>query len=351
MLLLLFNRLMIVSGQSGAAASARDIALPVLIVSGILLIISIAVILLYPRISRVVKWFARVPSSLKTILAGSASPAEAETLGGVVADGGYAYDARQHIFYSRDDAWQRRIGYCRLYDEAAALTGMIIDCEPVTFEYGGKKWLIEFWKGQYGMMTGCEAGVYCTTRPEFNIPGIFRGTFYDCAGDDDMLHMACVLYKNGRRLFYRSAKHWWLTGFVLAEFSEPSELVMDFRCTLKDSAMRDQYVKALLRTGYQLGELNIRGNSVALVFDKPRSPQPYTRTPELERLTQARNKFLCDRFNDIAKAYKTLPEGLSAVREADADIYEKVKLVRGSDKMLKIYKTLSGFSGLPLPRV
>ena len=45
--------------------------------------------------------------------------------------------------------------------------GMIIDCEPVRFYYGGKKWLIELWKGQYGMTTGCEIGVY--TAPVYDV--------------------------------------------------------------------------------------------------------------------------------------------------------------------------------------
>ena len=55
---------------------------------------------------------------------------------------GYAYDQSQGIFVSILHAWQRDFGYCRLYDEAAALFSMIIDCEPIYFSYGGKRWLI-----------------------------------------------------------------------------------------------------------------------------------------------------------------------------------------------------------------
>ena len=59
---------------------------------------------------------------------------------------GYSYDQRQDIFYSTMDPWQRDIGYCRLYDELAAPMGMIIDCEPIHFEYLGKRmddWFVE----------------------------------------------------------------------------------------------------------------------------------------------------------------------------------------------------------------
>ena len=58
---------------------------------------------------------------------------------------GYIYDPHRDIFYTHINAWQRDMGYTRLYDEAAAPTSMIIDCEPIYFEYNNKRWLIEFW--------------------------------------------------------------------------------------------------------------------------------------------------------------------------------------------------------------
>ena len=60
---------------------------------------------------------------------------------------GYGYDSEQDIFYCNMDAWQRNMGYSRLYDEATAPLGMILDCEPIYFKYGGKRWLVELWKG------------------------------------------------------------------------------------------------------------------------------------------------------------------------------------------------------------
>ena len=49
---------------------------------------------------------------------------------------------------------------------------MIIDCEPICFMYGGKNWMIELWKGQYGLETGGEIGVYnaAENRPPTQIP-------------------------------------------------------------------------------------------------------------------------------------------------------------------------------------
>src|SRR5690554_2275110 len=60
----------------------------------------------------------------------------------LIKKAGYAYDPVQDIFYSVINAWQRKFGYSRFYDEMAAHCSMIIDCEPFYFEYNGKNWLI-----------------------------------------------------------------------------------------------------------------------------------------------------------------------------------------------------------------
>ena len=83
-------------------------------------------------------------------------------------DSGFAYHLMDDYFYSRMDCWQREVGYCRLYDEGAPFFNMIFDAEPITFSYGGKRWLIELWKGQYGITTGAEIGIYNTTLEDLD---------------------------------------------------------------------------------------------------------------------------------------------------------------------------------------
>ena len=72
----------------------------------------------------------------------------------LIAPFGYAYLPAQDIFTSRLDVWQRDFGYCTLYDKAAFRFNMVFDCLPVYFEYDGRTWLLELWKGQYGINTG-----------------------------------------------------------------------------------------------------------------------------------------------------------------------------------------------------
>lgn len=56
----------------------------------------------------------------------------------------------EEILVSTEDAWQRKYGYEALYDALAPHFNMIFDYYPVYFDYQGKTWLIEFWKGLYG---------------------------------------------------------------------------------------------------------------------------------------------------------------------------------------------------------
>lgn len=163
----------------------------------------------------------RLQASLIALLSiiGAVKKMDNEKFDETIEISGYAYDEAQDIFYSTLYPWQRKFGYCRLYDEAATSLGMIMDCEPIYFEYDGKRWLIEFWKGQYDLPTGCELGIYSTDGPDLNIPGFYNGTFYNAVGSEDFLDMSVKLYRKGKLLFTREGRHWWITGFKLGKFS------------------------------------------------------------------------------------------------------------------------------------
>ena len=245
---------------------------------------------------------------------------------------GYGYDLEQDIFYCNMNPWQRNMGYSRLYDEGLAPFGMIVDCEPIYFKYGGKLWLIELWKGQYDLNTGCEVGVYPTEEPILNIPGMYKYMFYNCASNEERLKMSFSLYKKGipTPLFERDDKHWWLAGFKLGEFSEPSELTMKLNITLKDEIMCNAFVEGLKDAGYSKDEIIITENNesneynVSLTFDKPYTPQPITRTPETDRIIQMKNKLLCDKYNDIVNVYDNITDKINAIQTQAPEIYEEI---------------------------
>lgn len=266
-----------------------------------------------------------------------------DALNEAIENAGYSYDPDQEIFYSNMDPWQRKMGYCRLYDEASAPLNMIIDCEPIYFEYGGKRWLIEFWKGQYGMTSGGEIGVYTTEESDLDIPGFFNGTFYNCASNSDRLYMSYSLVKNDELLFARNDKHWWLTGFKLGEFSEPSELTMYLTIALKDTVMRKAFVNGLKKAGYSDNEIFIDRNIVGLVFDKTHTPQPITRAPESDWLIQRKNELLCNKYQEITGPYDNFPNKMSAIREKAPEIYDAILDIGKSKALFEMYEKIKGY--------
>lgn len=238
---------------------------------------------------------------------------------------GYGYDSVQDIFYCNMNSWQRNMGYSRLYDEGSAPLGMILDCEPIYFRYGGKLWLIELWKGQYDLNTGCEVGVYTAEEQGLNIPEMYKYMFYNCASNEDRLTMSFSLYKNGDLLFSRDDKHWWLGGFKMGVYSEPSELTMELNITFKNPLMCAAFIDGLREAGYPGTDIHVNGGTnVFIIFDRPHTPQPITRTPEMDRITQVKNKILCDKYNDIAKVYNNITEKINAIQKQTPELYEEI---------------------------
>lgn len=189
----------------------------------------------------------------------------------VLAPFGFAYERSWDCIISRMDSWQREVGYCRQYDEWAPAMNMIMDCEPVYFSYQGRRWLLEFWKGQYGCTTGAEIGLYYNEGKSKEAP---QELFYTCAGDDMRLPMQFVLWKDGKRILERNGVHWWLTGFLPGEYSKAEQLKMEVCICFPNQEMRNAFYEGLLRAGYLPEEICVERLGVCFVFDRPQTGQP-----------------------------------------------------------------------------
>jgi hypothetical protein len=220
---------------------------------------------------------------------------------------------------------------------------MIIDCEPIRFEYAGKRWLIEFWKGQYGMTTGCEIGIYTTEGPNLNIPGIFDGTLYECAKDEDHLLMSFELKKNGRTIFSRSQVHWWLTGFRLGEFSNPSDLTMNVTLTFKDANMLAAFLKSFEAAGYSRKEYTVSGKTLIFSYRTPHAPQPLSRNPISEYFAQTYNQRNCEAYQVATKCFGNPFEKLGYVKMEAPKMYGKILNVGNTKEVFENFKTLQSF--------
>ena len=239
----------------------------------------------------------------------------------LLADTGFAFDTRQGIYYSVRNPWQRELGYCSLYDDWATPMGMVFDSEPVRFEYNGKKWLVEFWKGQYGITVGGEIGIYNTAGPDLDIPGVFKGTFYHGASDEEALDMSFRLYKDDEMLFERADRHWWLTGFVLGEYADPKALALDVAVTFPNVDMRDAFLVALYELGYRHSEVGVDGETVSFTFAKPRSKQPALRHGPTQFLTMLRTRALVSQFKTITGGLTNMYDMLEALRVKAPALY------------------------------
>ena len=74
---------------------------------------------------------------------------------------GFSYDAKESVFYASSNAWQRTFGYTFIYDISAPAIVCWFDTSRIFFEYDGKEWMVQLWKGQYGwVLIGAEIGLY-----------------------------------------------------------------------------------------------------------------------------------------------------------------------------------------------
>lgn len=182
---------------------------------------------------------------------------------------GFSYLCQDDILTSTKDAWQRQFGYCSLFDKSAPRLHMIFDCEPVYFSYDDQTWLIEFWKGQYGINTGAEIGIYQADIPV--APENYSKTLFHSISDKELLPLSMELFHHGKRLFSVQEEHWWLTGFCMGRYSRPKDLVLNCSLTFPNHCMMQSFVSGMLRAGYKSCELAICNLTVSFCFSSPKT--------------------------------------------------------------------------------
>ena len=205
---------------------------------------------------------------------------------------GFEYDSKKDIFYSTKNAWQKNFGYTHLYDVLAPTLRMIVDTEPIKFKYNNKNWLITFWKGQYGIVTGAEIGIYCTKDNKAN-----KKTIYLPANDKEMLNMNFTLYKKDKELTNIKSKHWWLAVFKLGMFSKPKELSMDINMTFPNKEMLESFIKSFKKLGYKEKDYKIIDNTFSFKYKKPKTKKVWTRTWISDLIRQHFNKKNVELYN------------------------------------------------------
>lgn len=212
---------------------------------------------------------------------------------------GFSYHPDCDIITSRLDAPQRGFGYRHLYDRTASHFHMVFHCEPIYFDYQGRTWMIEFWKGQYGINIGGEIGIYHADG--IIPPERFEQTVFHAVSENELLPLSMELCFKGKPLFCLNRPHWWLTGFCTGRYADPEDLSMNISITFPKEEMMNCFTKALLYTGYSSCDICICGLSVSFTFSIPHSRQPKHcfRFP----FAQWKNRQLCRLYQYITRPF------------------------------------------------
>ncbi len=169
----------------------------------------------------------------------------------------YQYSYIDDYYYTNDkEAWQYNFGFGKIYDFVSPYILLEYDYIRVFFKYEDKDWMLQMWKGQYGMIFyGGEIGIY--NRPHSE-EGIGVWTMFACPAEEDWLKMEMTLWHeeiNGEwtREFSREYDYyWWCTGFKnghLRQEEPADELRLTGRITFKDEEMANLVADGLVECG------------------------------------------------------------------------------------------------------
>lgn len=209
---------------------------------------------------------------------------------------GFKYDHKRNVFVPSKNSWQRKFGYGHIYDVLAPFVSIVIDTEAVHFSYDGFNYLISFWKGQYGITTGAEIGVYRTKDKN-----VSKETIYN-ASEEDII-MSFILYKRDEKLIEAHDRNWWLAAFDLGEFSNPKDLKMDVALTFPTSEFLNAFLEGFKSLKYKENEYQVIGNTFMFTFKKPKTKKAFTRNFLVDYFVQKGNKIKVKLYKDCIDEY------------------------------------------------
>lgn len=163
----------------------------------------------------------------------------------------FMYSPQGGYFYTEKEPPQALFGFNELYDRFTFLAWCFADTIHCKFRYDERDWLVQLWKGSYGMLlfTGGEIGIY-------NKPVQRELEHYDCAEKADWIGMEMTIYREGEKLFNRPMEDcWWETGFAFGIlpnlFSAPrTNCTMESRLQFPDAKMAALFADQLAEKGF-----------------------------------------------------------------------------------------------------
>jgi len=153
-------------------------------------------------------------------------------------ESGYDFELGQFMVrINANSSSQRWFGFNIFFDALAPLIGDTLDTLRFPFEYNGRDYMIQIWKGIYSWFSnGGDIGIY--EKPSG------RPIFYDSS--DTELYISMQMYRDGAMLYdYGTQRAWWAGGFRLGPphaQALPRGLSMRASITFEDPAMLEAFL-------------------------------------------------------------------------------------------------------------
>lgn len=247
---------------------------------------------------------------------------------------GFFYEPNQDVFVSQIHAWQRKEGYEALFDDLAPKFNMVIDAYPVYFDYQDKTWMIEFWKGQYGINTGAETGIYHANRL---VPKEQRRKIhYNAVSDEEMPLIGMCLKRKGKMLFTQKSYHWWLAAFRMGTFSEPADLVMHTSITFSSPKAAEAFCEGLDEAGYEKLRYRRNNRRVTVLLE---DSQKFAGLNGLHRkFVQGINRCCCRLYKIAAAPFVRTPDRLLFLYEQLPGCFRRMFRLHSFGKKVRVKK-------------
>lgn len=255
----------------------------------------------HARKSRLLRKVSDMPPAKKSAL-----------LTDLTAPFGFSYLSVQDILIFKADApcsmETDQSGYGAAYGQPALPERFVLDSEPVYFNYQGRTWLIVFRKGQYGIHTGAEAGIYHADR--IVPPALRPQTVFEAASGDETVLVKMRLLGSDCPLFSVTQRQGRSGGFVTGVCVSPDDLLLEISITFPDMDMCNAFTRAMNGLGYQNSKLLLCQSTVQFYFTAPKAVPLAVPDDLLRNYVLHKNLFFCKLFLWITEPFFTASDRL-----------------------------------------
>ena len=175
------------------------------------------------------------------------------------------WPSEEYIFHTKY-AYQWLFGFNSVYDTLSPVAGCFFDTLRFKFNYGGRDWMLQVWKGTYGygLFTGGEIGLY--SKPQWSPLEHYQG-----ATASNWIGMELSIYNRQTKLFTRPMENtWWVTGFKQYIMQDWSREFCTMEATLRfpNAEMAAAFAQAVAAKGFAQAQ--------SLVLDRSYNTERYT---------------------------------------------------------------------------